>query len=180
MNDIAIQELNSVQPKATVEIRARQALVGILQNAFSGELAAAYAYRGHWKSLRDPDERAKVRGIENDEWVHRANVLGMLIKTGSTPRRMREVRAWLIGRTIGFGCHLVGWFLPMYFAGRLESQNIEEYEVAAEHSSVLGLERFVAELRAMADVERDHEAFFRGKVANHRLLPVVRSLFKWG
>jgi hypothetical protein len=32
----------------------------------------------------------------------------------------------------------------------------------------------------MADVERDHEAFFRGKVANHRLLPVLRSLFRWG
>jgi hypothetical protein len=99
---------------------------------------------------------------------------------GAAPRRMREVRAWLIGRTIGCGCHLVGWFLPMYFAGRLESQNIEEYEVAAEHSRVLGLERYVAELRTMADVERDHEAFFRGKVANHRLLPLLRSLFRWG
>ena len=179
MNNVVLQELSSVQPKATSEV-ARQALIGILQNALSGELAAAYAYRGHWKSLRDPDERKKVRQIENDEWVHRANVLRMLTETGSAPRRIREVRAWLIGRTIGFGCHLVGWFLPMYFAGRLESQNIEEYEVAAEHSRVLGLERFVAELRTMADVERDHEAFFRGKVAHHRLLPVLRSLFKWG
>jgi len=180
MNNIALQELRSVQIKATVEVRARQALISILQNAFSGELAAAYAYRGHWRSLRDAGEREKVKSIENDEWVHRENVKGMLSEMGSAPRRMREVRAWIVGRILGVGCHMIGWFLPMYFAGRLESRNIEEYEVAAEHARTLGLSEYLAELRVMADVERDHEAFFRGKVANHRLLPVLRSLFKWG
>jgi Uma2 family endonuclease len=31
---------------------ARQNLIRILQSAYSGELAAAFAYRGHWKSLK--------------------------------------------------------------------------------------------------------------------------------
>jgi len=179
MNNIALQELGSVQSRATSEV-AREALIGILQNAFSGELAAAYAYRGHWKSLRDQSEREKVRSIENDEWVHRNNVRQILTQMDAAPRRGREVRAWMIGRSLGIGCHVIGWFLPMYFAGRLESRNIAEYEVAAQHASTLGLAEYLDELRVMADVERDHEAFFRAKVANHRLLPVFRSIFKWG
>ena len=170
----------SVGNETTDQVHARVALITILQNAFSGELAAAYAYRGHWKSLSDPTEREKVKSIENDEWVHRANVKAMLSEMGAAPRRAREVRAWIVGRILGIGCHLIGWFLPMYFAGRLESRNIVEYEDAADHATTLGLSNYLAELKVMADVERDHEAFFRGKVAGHRFLPAARSLFKWG
>ena len=170
----------SVGNKVTDEVHARVALIGILQNAFSGELAAAYAYRGHWKSLSDPAEREKIRSIENDEWVHRANVKAMLSELDAAPRTMREVRAWTIGRVLGIGCHMIGWFLPMYFAGRLESRNIVEYEDAAQHARTLGLVKYLTDLEVMAEVERDHEAFFRAKVAGHRLLPLARSLFKWG
>jgi rubrerythrin len=179
MNNIALQELGSVPLEATPEA-ARQALIGILQNAFSGELAAAYAYRGHWKSLREKSEREKVRSIENDEWIHRENVRQILIQLAASPHRVREARAWIIGRSLGIGCHVIGWFLPMYFAGRLENRNIVEYEIAAQHARTLGLAEYLAELSVMADVERDHEAFFREKVATHRLLPVFRSIFKWG
>jgi len=179
MSNIAFQGIEAVTLATTTEA-ARSALIGILQNAFSGELAAAYAYRGHWKSLRKPSEREKVRSIENDEWIHRENVRQILNQLKASPRRGREVRAWLIGRSLGIGCHLIGWFLPMYFAGRLESRNIAEYETAVQHARTLGLAEYLDELRVMADVERDHEAFFREMVATHRLLPVFRSIFKWG
>ena len=44
---------------------ARQNLIRILQNAYSGELAAAYAYRGHWQSLKkSAAERERIRQIE--------------------------------------------------------------------------------------------------------------------
>ncbi len=43
---------------------ARQNLMRILQNAYSGEIAAAYAYRGHWKSLKDSPERTEIKKIE--------------------------------------------------------------------------------------------------------------------
>ena len=39
-------------------------LVAILQLAYSGELAAALAYRGHWKSVSDIEDRRRIRQIE--------------------------------------------------------------------------------------------------------------------
>ncbi|HJZ68764.1 MAG TPA: ferritin-like domain-containing protein, partial [Blastocatellia bacterium] len=99
----------------------RQQLIEILQDAYSGELAAALAYRRHWKSLANEDERASIQNIEQDEWNHRRRVGEMLASLGASPRKAREVRRWLIGRVIGLACHLLGRFLPMYFAGQLES-----------------------------------------------------------
>lgn len=49
-------------------LAARQKLVHLLQNAYSGELAAFYAYEGHQKSLRDPNEKQEVCKIRNEEW----------------------------------------------------------------------------------------------------------------
>lgn len=110
---------------------ARAGLIHVLQHAYSGEKAAAYAYRGHWQSVADPDEAARIREIEAEEWHHRDLVGGLLRELGAGPRRGREIRAALIGRTLGALCHLSGWFLPMYGAGKLESRNIVEYEDAA-------------------------------------------------
>jgi demethoxyubiquinone hydroxylase (CLK1/Coq7/Cat5 family) len=158
----------------------RQQLVSILQAAYSGELAAAHAYRGHWKSLHDPVEQERIRRIEDEEWVHRENVGRILRELQSGPARLREARMLLIGRTIGFLCHIIGWFLPMYFAGRLESRNVSEYESAAVQARRLGLVELANELGMMAIVEKEHEVFFMDTIAHHRLLPVMRKVFGWG
>ena len=158
----------------------RQQLIRILQHAYSGEWAAAYAYRGHWKSLKNPAERERIRQIENEEWVHRAHVGLMLESLKAAPVKMREIRMWIIGRSVGIGCHLVGWFLPMYFAGRLESGNADEYRSAALHAAHLGLKEFEAELLVMAEVEREHEMYFMSVVAGHPRLAFVQAIFKWG
>ncbi|HVG20081.1 MAG TPA: ferritin-like domain-containing protein [Blastocatellia bacterium] len=155
-------------------------LVHILQAAYSGELAAAYAYRGHWKSLGNPAEREKIRQIENEEWIHREKVGLMLASLGASPVKTREAKMWLIGRAIGIACHFTGWFLPMYFAGRLESGNVEEYNCAAFHARESRLLNFESDLRVMAGVEKEHEIFFMKMVAGHRLLPLMRAAFKWG
>ncbi|HEX8185809.1 MAG TPA: ferritin-like domain-containing protein [Blastocatellia bacterium] len=157
----------------------RQQLVHILQAAYSGELAAGYAYRGHWKSLSSPAEREKIRQIENEEWAHREKVGAMLARLNSAPVKIREVRMLLIGRAIGLACHFTGWFLPMYFAGRLESSNVEEYKSAAFHAARLGLVEFESDLRVMAGVEKEHELFFLKMVTGHRLLPLMQTIFKW-
>src|SRR5262245_60730717 len=104
-------------------ISARLKLVAQLQLAYSGELGAGFAYRGHWRSLRDPEERTRVRQIEEEEWHHRKLVGDMLADLGAGPRPLREAVFWTIGRTLGFLCHVSGWFLPMYGAGRLERRN---------------------------------------------------------
>ena len=158
----------------------RQQLIRILQHAYSGEWAAAYAYRGHWKSLKSPVERERIRQIENEEWVHREHVGLMLESLKAAPVKIREVKMWMIGRSVGIGCHLIGWFLPMYFAGRLESGNADEYRSAALHASHLGLKEFEAELLVMAEVEREHEMYFMSVVAGHPRLPLMQAIFKWG
>lgn len=158
----------------------RQQLVHILQRAYSGECAAGYAYRGHWHSVKRADERQSIRQIEDEEWVHREAVGRMLEYLGAHPIKRLEAKLWLVGHVIGLGCHCIGRFLPMYFAGRLEHGNVGEYAQAAAHAEAIGLGQFAAELRRMAEVERGHEIFFMNAVAGHRLLPLMHAVFKWG
>ena len=153
----------------------RQKLIVILQLAYSGELAAAYAYRGHWHSVSAADERESIRIIEQDEWRHRKLVGEMLTALGSAPNKSRETRATLIGRTLGFLCHVTGWLAPMYGAGKLESRNIVEYETAARYARDSGQTELVDCLLEMAEVEWDHEKYFRSQVLRHavgRRLPI--------
>jgi hypothetical protein len=49
----------------------RAQLITTLQMAYSGELAAGYAYRGHWHSVSDAEERDRIKIIEDEEWHHR-------------------------------------------------------------------------------------------------------------
>jgi len=154
----------------------RRALIAVLQLAYSGERAAGYAYRGHWKSVSDPEERERIRQIEDEEWHHRRLVGDILRGLGAGPSRARELRATLIGRTLGLLCHVAGWFAPMYGAGRLESRNIREYEVAARHATGAGHPELLDCLLTMAEVEWEHEAYFRAKVERHSL---TRYLGLW-
>ena len=144
-------------------------LIKILRLAYSGELSAAYAYRGHWRSVKDEAIKARIREIEAEEWHHRRLVGHMLEQLGARPNRAREVRALVIGRSLGALCHLFGWLLPMYGAGQLESRNIGEYETAARHASRSGRAEFVECLLRMSEVEWEHEKYFRALVAGHRL-----------
>jgi demethoxyubiquinone hydroxylase (CLK1/Coq7/Cat5 family) len=157
----------------------RQNLVRILQNAYSGEIAAALAYRGHWRSLRESPEKIRIRQIEDEEWDHRRRVGGWLVELDARPRPMREKVFWTIGRILGLTCHISGWFMPMYFAGRLESQNSAEYEDAAVFARELSMDECLTDLLDMARVELEHEVFFREMVTGHRLLPVMKRVFGW-
>ncbi len=159
---------------------SKQQLIRILQAAYSGERAAAYAYRGHWKSVRDASERESIKRIEEEEWAHRTAVGVMLRDLDTKPLAMREIKMLAIGRIIGVLCFLTGWFLPMYFAGRLESGNVVEYESAAALAAGLGFHQYQAELLGMAAREKEHETYFFSVIANHRLLPFMRAIFKWG
>lgn len=158
---------------------ARTKLIRILQNAHAGELAAAFAYRGHWKSLKNSAEKEEIKKIEAEEWRHRENVRKWLDKLGAKPNRLREKIFWTIGRSLGLTCYVSGWFLPMYFAGRLESQNVQEYVEASNFAKELEMHECFAEMMEMSLTEKEHEDFFRKTVAAHRLLPVTKAIFKW-
>jgi rubrerythrin len=169
---------------------AREQLTFLLQLAYSGELAAIRAYLGHRRSLRDRTERAELGKIIRDEVRHRHCLLGQLGELGAAPDPMRERKMERVGRTISTFCLVGGWFFPMYGAGRLESQNIREYEVAARLALVAELRHFVDPLLEMAEVEWDHERYFRTMAGSHpgwRLVPrwpappprdVIRASFR--
>jgi rubrerythrin len=143
-------------------------LIALLQLAYSGELAAGYAYRGHWHSVRNAEERVRIKTIEDEEWHHRKLVGEMLKSLGAGPQKVREIRATVVGRVLGILCHLSGWFAPMYGAGRLESRNIVEYETAARYARGCGREDLIDCLLTMAEVEWEHEHYFRACVLRHR------------
>ncbi len=148
-------------------------LIRQLRGAYSGELAAGFAYRGHWRSVSDPAERERIRTIEAEEWHHRELVGAMLRTLGARPSRVREFAMFCIGRFLGAMCHASGWFMPMYGAGRLERHNIVEYEEAAVYARECGHEELVDCLLTMAEVEWEHEKYFRSKSAGHRLARVL-------
>ncbi len=156
----------------------RDKLIRILRSAYSGELGAGFAYRGHAASLRDVRERADIKRIEAEEWVHRAEVGRLLEALGAKPQRVRELTMAVIGTSIGIACHLGGWLIPMYFAGRLEHANIEEYAVGARYARELGLAEHERLLTEMASVEREHEEFFLNVVAGHPRLPQLKRFFR--
>ncbi len=158
----------------------RLELIKILQGAYSGEMAAAFAYSGHWRAIRDPDEKASIKKIEEEEWHHRRTVGQFLSELGSAPKQWREVVFGSIGRVLSIGCYMAGWYLPMYFAGRLEAANVREYEDAALHARALGLSECENSLIAMSLTEKEHENYFAGVVANRPLTPMMKSIFGWG
>ena len=73
----------------TDEVAERAQLIAVLQLAYSGELAAGYAYRGHWHSVSEAEERARIKTIEDEEWHHRKLVGEMLKSLGAGPNKVR-------------------------------------------------------------------------------------------
>jgi len=149
-------------------------LIRQLQGAYSGELAAGHAYRGHWRSVRDSVEREQIKVIEEEEWHHRELVGGLLAQLGAKPSRLREAIFFVIGKTIAALCRIGGHFIPMYGAGRLERSNIVEYEDAAQYASRCGHDEMIECLLVMAETEWEHERYFRERVIGHPLLRVFR------
>ncbi|HEY9792627.1 MAG TPA: demethoxyubiquinone hydroxylase family protein [Candidatus Obscuribacterales bacterium] len=162
------------------DINHRAGLIHVLQMAYSGEKAAGLAYNAHWKSLKSPQLQQSIRRIEQEEWDHRQIVGAMLKEINAHPQRWREWMMTAIGTTVGFSCYLIGRFLPMYFAGRLEHGNVKEYDLAADHAEGMGLDEFAAELRRLSLVELQHEQFFLSAISGHALVPYMHKLFGWG
>ena len=157
----------------------RQELIHILQMAYSGEKAAALAYAGHWRSARSLEERSSIAQIERDEWEHRKIVGEMLEQLGARPKWWRELLMSTIGGTVLVACFISGWFFPMYFAGLLENQNVDEYARAAAHARCAGEEQFIPLLRELSSVEQLHEEYFRTKVTKHNWTSWISMIFRW-
>jgi rubrerythrin len=155
-------------------------LVHLLQRAYSGEKAAAFAYVGHAGSLKNPEDKAAVKQIEDDEWGHRKNVLTIMQKYGIPISRYYEIKFHIIGKVISLSCYVIGWFMPYFFAGKLESGNVCEYFVMMHHFHSLGITDHDEILYEMGMKEKDHEIYFLNQIKTSKLLPIFEKVFSWG
>jgi len=155
-------------------------LVKLLQLAYSAEKAAAFAYIGHAGSVTNQDEKAAIRQIELDEWRHRESVLAIMRQYGIAPSRYYEIKYHVLGKIIAASCYVIGWFMPYYFAGRLESGNVCEYFIMMRYFNELEITEHDEVLYEMAIKEKEHEVYFQKSLEHNRLLPLFERIFGWG
>jgi hypothetical protein len=155
-------------------------LVDLLKRAYSAEKAAAFAYQGHAGSVKDKEQKKAIHQIELDEWNHRREVLAIMQQYDIPISKYYEVKFHIIGKVISFSCYVIGWFMPFYFAGRLESGNVCEYFRMMHYFHALGIKEHDEVLYQMGIKEKEHEEYFLGKIKDNKLLPFFEKVFSWG
>lgn len=169
--------LEQVQSKRTLN---HTALVDLLQRAYSAEKAAAFAYQGHAAAVKNNEEKKAIRQIELDEWHHRDVVLKIMNDFDIPVSKKYELKFHVIGKVISFSCHVLGWFMPFYFAGRLESGNVCEYFRMKQYFNSLGIRDYDVTLYQMGIKEKEHEVYFLEQIKTNKLLPFFEKFFNWG
>ena len=155
-------------------------LVDLLQQAYSAEKAASFAYQGHAASVKNLEEKAAIRQIELDEWLHRKEVLQIMNDFDVPISKWYEFKFYVIGKVISGSCHVIGWFMPFYFAGRLESGNVCEYFRMKQYFNSLGITEYDQLLYDMGMKEKEHEIYFLEKIKTNKFLPYYEKYFSWG
>jgi rubrerythrin len=155
-------------------------LYDLLRKAYSAEKAAALAYQGHAGSVKNRAEKTAIHQIELDEWSHRHEVLQLMKEYKVPVSKYYEFKYQCIGKTISFGCYVIGWFMPFYFAGKLESGNVCEYFRMKQFFNSMGVHDHDKVLYDMGIKEKEHEVYFLSKIKNNKLLPFFEKIFSWG
>jgi len=155
-------------------------LVDLLKKAYSAEKAAGFAYQGHAASVKDEQQKTAIRQIELDEWLHRKEVLGIMNDFDIAVSKWYEFKFHIIGKVISASCFVIGWFMPFYFAGRLESGNVCEYFRMKQFFNALGIVKYDKLLYDMGIKEKEHEVYFLEKIKDNKLLPFFEKVFSWG
>ena len=155
-------------------------LVDLLKRAYSAEKAAAFAYQGHAGSVKSSESKTAIRQIETDEWNHRREVLALMDKYEIPVSSWYEFRFHVIGKIISGSCYVIGWFMPYFFAGKLESGNVCEYFRMMHFFHSLGISEHDKILYEMGIKEKEHEEYFLSRIKNDKWLPFFEKLFSWG
>jgi hypothetical protein len=166
-------------PGGKIKINHKE-LIDLLKRAYSAEKAAAFAYQGHAGSVKDKVDKALIKQIEMDEWNHRREVLEIMQEYNIPISKYYEIRFHIIGKIISFSCYLIGWFMPFYFAGKLESGNVCEYFRMMHYFHELGIIKHNKILYEMGIKEKEHEVYFLSRVKNKKMLPLFEKIFAWG
>ncbi len=155
-------------------------LVDLLKTAYSAEKAAAFAYQGHAGAVKDQEEKKAIHQIELDEWNHREEVLQIMKQYDIPVSKYYEFRFHVVGKIISGSCYVIGWFMPFYFAGRLESGNVCEYFRMMHMFHSIGITDHDTVLYEMGIKEKEHEIYFLEQIKTNKMLPFFEWLFSWG
>jgi len=183
---MSLQQLAPKLPPLKKDIAERNeklqhpVLIDLLQKAYSAEKAAAFAYQGHAASVKNLEEKKAIRQIEIDEWKHRKEVFEIMQHYNIPVSKWYELRFHVIGKIISYSCYVIGWFMPFYFAGKLESGNVCEYFRMKHYFNSLGIIEWDLILYEMGMKEKEHEVYFLSKIKSNKLLPLFEKLFSWG
>ncbi len=161
-------------------IQLNKELITLLQQAYSAEKAAAFAYIGHAGSVKDKTEKLKIKQIELDEWNHRADVLKIMQHYNIPISKWYEFKYHVIGKIISASCYVLGWFMPYYFAGNLESGNVCEYFRMKQYFNALGITKHDVVLYEMGIKEKEHEVFFLNAIKDKKAMSFFEKIFLWG
>jgi hypothetical protein len=153
--------------------------VDLLHMAYSADKAAAFAYQGHAASVKSELEKAAIKQIEIDEWNHQHKVLTIMNQYGIKPSRHYEIRFHIVGKLISTGCNVIGWFMPFYFAGCLESGNLCKYFRMIHFFHELGIREHGQTLYEMGVKEKEHKDYFYAQIKGNKKLPLFERLFSW-
>lgn len=157
-----------------------RALTKLLQQAYSAEKAAAFAYIGHAENVNTAEQKAAVKQIEIDEWEHRKEVLEIMREYEIPISKFYEVKYHIIGKTISGLCYVIGRFMPFFFAGKLESGNVCEYFRMRQYFNSISIYKHDLILYEMGIKEKEHEVYFLAQVKDDKLLPFFEKVFSWG
>jgi rubrerythrin len=155
-------------------------LVNLLKQAYSAEKAAAFAYQGHAGAVSNAVEKKAIKQIETDEWNHRAEVLKLMQLYQLPVSKWYELKYHIIGKNISASCYLIGWFMPFYFAGNLESGNVCEYVRMKRLFNAMNINEHDEVLYEMSLKEKEHEVYFYQAIKDSKWLPFFERLFAWG
>jgi hypothetical protein len=156
------------------------ALTKLLQQAYSAEKAAAFAYIGHAKNVKTAVQKVAINQIELDEWEHRREVLQIMAEYNIPISKFYEFKYHIIGRTISALCYVIGRFMPFFFAGKLESGNVCEYFRMRQYFNSIGITKHDNVLYEMGIKEKEHEVYFLTQVKDDKFLPLFEKIFSWG
>lgn len=141
-----------------------------LRVAYSTEIGAASAYRGHAKSTRDPAVAAHIAQIEQDERGHRAALGALLKRFKVRPIYPLELFFWCVGNIIGLGCFVWGEWASAFGAAQFEFGGIGDYRRAARAARAVGEEALAVQMDTYQQQEADHRAFFLALARSRFLL----------
>lgn len=146
------------------QLKAMKTLRKALQVAYAGEMAAYFAYDGHWKAAKDQSEKIAILNIQTDELRHIMDLRKYLKNVGSKPARIRTFLMVMVGKVLSDLCYVTGRRLPMWVAGKIEKLGTKGYEEMALLAGDANQTNMALHFQYMAKTEKAHKAYFEERL----------------